>query len=599
MARYTEDSIDRVRDAIDMVDLVGSRTELRRAGAARYEGLCPFHEERTPSFGIDPVKKLYHCFGCGAGGDAISFVRETEGLDFVGAIELLADRYGVELEPASEDPQEAARRERRERLLSLLDRTASYYERVLWESREAAPAREYLLGRGLTEEALRAFRVGYSPSPWDRVLTASRRAGYSNRELFDAGLAARGRDGGRLYDRFRGRIMFPLADLRGRVVGFGARAMGEGRGPKYLNTSENELFHKGRQVYAAHLARAAAAKEGRVVVVEGYTDAIALWQAGFVNTVAIMGTSLTEDQVGVLGRLAPVALLALDADDAGQEAMVRAARVAAGKKLELRVVPLPPGSDPAEIVAGPDGAARVSELLASSVPFVRFRVERELARGDLGSAEGKDAVLAALRPVFAGLAPSVLREELVRTVADRLDVEPSLAAQLLSAPPRRAGPAVRAAEAPRGPRAPAGDASAAVARSEAIERTFLELCVAQPAAGREALARVDLDEHFGSPLMRRAAAHLRDHLDAPLEGVPEGDEELSALLTALTVGAARHPASSATLDAQRLQLELRRLTRRLNAARRAGEPGVTELAAQRERVLAQLDDAVERSVNSG
>jgi DNA primase len=601
MARYTEDSVDRVRDAIDMVDLVGSRTDLRKSGHASYQALCPFHDERTPSMSVDVVKKLYHCFGCGAGGDGISFIRELEGVDFVGAIELLADRYGVQLEVAEEDPEEAQRRARRERLFSLLDRTAAYYERVLWESAEAAAARSYLLGRGLTEESLRAFRVGYAQSAWDRVLMASRKTGFSNQELFDAGLASRGREG-KLYDRFRARITFPLSDARGRVIGFGARAMGEGRGPKYLNTGESELFHKGRIVYAAHLARSAAAKEGRVVVVEGYTDVIALWQAGFANTVAIMGTSLTEAQVDALRRLAPVALLALDADNAGQEAMVRAARVAAGKKLELRVVPLPAGSDPADLVSS-SGADAMRDLLGRSIPFVRFRVDRELARGDVATAEGKDAILTALRPVFAGLPQSVLREDLLRTIADRLDVEPSLAANLLgrSAPaaPPVGAPGPGDAPAPRGPRAPVPDLPAAVARSEGIERTFLELCVAQPGAGRDALAKVDVEEHFASPLMKRAAHHLLEHLDAPTEGVPDDDPELATLMMALTVEAGRHPQSIATLDAQRLQLELRRLTRRLNAARRAGEPGVTEIAAQREKVQAELDDAVERSVNSG
>ena len=168
--KYTPDSVERVRDAVDMVDLVGAKTELRRSGANRLEGLCPFHDERTPSFGIDPVQKLYHCFGCGVGGDAITFVRETEGVDFSGAIELLADRYGVELEVAEEDPRAAERRQRRERLLELLERTATFYVRMLWESDEAAGAREYLLGRGLEEATLREFRVGYAPSAWDRVL---------------------------------------------------------------------------------------------------------------------------------------------------------------------------------------------------------------------------------------------------------------------------------------------------------------------------------------------------------------------------------------------------------------------------------------------
>src|SRR5580658_7871985 len=172
MALYTSDSRDRVRDAVDFVELVSARTELRRAGANRYEGLCPFHDERTPSFGIDPVQKVYHCFGCQASGDLFTFVQETENLDFKAALELLADRYGIELQRDAEDPKEAENRRRRERLLELLNRTATYYERYLWDSKEARGARDYLKERGLGEEALRRYRVGYAPSAWDRVLLA-------------------------------------------------------------------------------------------------------------------------------------------------------------------------------------------------------------------------------------------------------------------------------------------------------------------------------------------------------------------------------------------------------------------------------------------
>jgi DNA primase len=179
VALYTNESKDRVRDAVDFVELVSARTDLRRAGPARYEGLCPFHEERTPSFGIDPAQKVYYCFGCQSSGDLFTFVQETEGVDFKGALELLAERYGVELQREEEDPKEAERRKRRERLLELLSRTASYYERYLWESSEAAHAREYLEGRGLGEKILREFRVGYAPSARDRVLLASRRGGFS------------------------------------------------------------------------------------------------------------------------------------------------------------------------------------------------------------------------------------------------------------------------------------------------------------------------------------------------------------------------------------------------------------------------------------
>ncbi|HSD77156.1 MAG TPA: DNA primase, partial [Solirubrobacteraceae bacterium] len=324
MARYTDASRERVRDAVDMADLVGQRVELRRAGSNRYTGLCPFHDERSPSFGIDPAQKVFYCFGCGEGGDLFRYVELTEGVDFKGALELLADRYGVELELEEEDPQAAERRKQRERLLELLERTAGWYVRVLWESDEAAPARAYLLGRGLQEPILREFRVGYAPSAWDRVFVASQRAGYSARELFDAGLAQRGKDGGRLFDRFRRRIMFPLCDARGRVLGFGARAIGADQQPKYLNSSDGAVYHKGRHLFGADVARVHATKAGRVILAEGYTDVIALHQAGLRNTVGLMGTALTEDQVGELARLAPVVLLALDADSAGQEAMLRA-----------------------------------------------------------------------------------------------------------------------------------------------------------------------------------------------------------------------------------------------------------------------------------
>src|SRR5215204_4916682 len=258
MSLYTKDSIERVKEAVDMVELVGARTDLRRVGS-RWTGLCPFHEERTPSFSVNAEEKLYHCFGCGEGGDAIRFVMETEALEFPEAVEVLADRYGVRVEREQDDPQAEGARRRRERLLALLERAARYYANYLWESKEAAGGRDYLAGRGLSEAVLRDFSVGYSPSAWDRMLLASRSAGFSEEELYASGLAQRGR-GGALYDRFRGRIMFPLADARGRVLGFGARAMAEGRGPKYLNTSENEVYHKGRQLFGIDLARAHAAK---------------------------------------------------------------------------------------------------------------------------------------------------------------------------------------------------------------------------------------------------------------------------------------------------------------------------------------------------
>ena len=268
--------------------------------------------------------------------------------------------------------------------------------RVLWESPEAAPARAYLVEeRGLAEGALREHRVGYAPSAWDRVLTASRRAGYTEQELLAAGLVARGRDGRGVYDRFRRRITFPLADERGRVLGFGARAVSADQKPKYLNTSESDLFHKGRMVYGADLARASAAKAGRVVLVEGYTDVIALRQAGVAETVCSMGTALTDDQVHALRRLAPSVLLCQDPDAAGQEAVAKSlALLERGSGLEARVVRLPAGKDPADVVQQ-DGVDAMRARLGVGRPR---RAVRGRARAGAGASSGRPRAATARWP---------------------------------------------------------------------------------------------------------------------------------------------------------------------------------------------------------
>jgi DNA primase len=605
--RYTDDSRERVRDAVDMVDLVGTRTELRRAGANRYEGLCPFHDERTPSFGVEPTKKLFHCFGCGQGGDAFAFVQLTEGLDFKGALEHLADRYGVRLEVIEEDPAAAERRRARARLHELLERTVAFYVRYLWDSREAAPARDHLTARGLEEGILREFRVGYAPSAYDTLLRAVRQAGFSSREVFDAGLAVRSKGHGMLYDRFRRRIMFPLCDLRGRVLGFGARALGAGQKPKYLNSADNAVYHKGRHLFGADIARAHASRAGSVIVAEGYTDVIAMHQAGLRNTVGLMGTALTDEQLGELARLAPRVALALDADGAGQQAMLRAARVAAGRRIELRVVPLPPGSDPADLVQA-EGATAMQRLVEASVPFARFRVQRALDTGDLASGEGKDRVLEALRPVFAQVPPSALREELLALVADRTDLAPALVASWLAEPaaaragrggqrdPRPAGAAAGTSDPTGGDRSAAPASIVALDPVARAERDFLAQCIALPAAGAEALGALDPDEAFTSELTRRAARHLRAHLDDPTAALDPEDTALAALIAELSVRAAQGGASSAALEGESLKLELLRLERAIASARSSGGGDVAPLVARREELHHLLDRAIERAM---
>jgi DNA primase len=594
VARYTDDSRDRVRDAVDMVDLVGARVELRRAGVNRFEGLCPFHDERTPSFGINPAEKLYYCFGCGEGGDAFKFVQETEGVGFGAALEYLGDRYGVALELVEEDPAAAQRRAERERLLELLERTAAFYVRYLWDSEEAAHAREYLAGRGLDEGALREFRVGYAPSAWDKVLVASRRTGFTDRELVAAGLASRSQKEGRTYDRFRRRIMFPLCDQRGRVLGFGARAMGADQKPKYLNSSDGLVFHKGRHLFGADIARTPATKAAEVIVAEGYTDVIAMHQAGLRNTVGLMGTALTDEQVGELARLAPTVLLALDADAAGQEAMLRGARVAARRNLTLRVVPLPVGSDPADLVAA-EGARAMADRVEASVPFVRFRVERELAGADLSGAEGKDAVITALRPVFRDMPASAMREELIGLVADRTELAPALVASWLAQGPRPAAEAGStgangASQRPPAPPQPVLDAAGRA------ERSFLAQCLASPVAGRAALAEMDLEAEFSSDLMRRAAAHLLAQLAGGGTALPEGDDELATLIAALTVLSGGMRNSEAAVEGERLSLEVQRVKREIEVAKAAAAGDVGRLVALRQELEHRRDGAIARAM---
>jgi DNA primase len=589
VARYTDDSRDRVRDAVDMVDLVGSRVELRRAGVNRFEGLCPFHDERTPSFGINPAEKLYYCFGCGEGGDAFKFVQLTEGVDFKGALEYLGDRYGIQLEVVEEDPAAAKRRAERERLLELLERTAAFYVRYLWDSTEAARGREYLASRGLHEGTLREFRVGYAPSAWDKVLVASRRAGFTDRELVASGLAARAKGEGRTYDRFRRRIMFPLCDLRGRVLGFGARAMGADQKPKYVNSSDNAVYHKGRHLFGADIARAPAAKAGAVVVAEGYTDVIAMHQAGLRHTVGLMGTALTDEQVKEIYRIAPKAAIALDADNAGKSAMVRAFGVAKQQGLELRVIPLPLGRDPADLIAE-DGPRAMVERIEASVPFVRFRVERVLETGDLVTAEGKDTVIGALRPIVAGLQASVVLDELIGMVADRMNLQPSLVAKRLFEP---VGGAVEAATEGNGTVRPA--ARATLDPAGRAERNFLAQCLAAPVIGRDALVEMDVAAAFSSDLMRRAAEHFRSRLTSGATDPPD-EEHLALVVAEISVLAGQMRASEAALEAERLQLELLTLEREMTAAKAAGA-SYYELSSRRQGLLRRISDAKGRALD--
>jgi DNA primase len=562
MALISPESLERLKQTADIVEVISAHTDLRRQGA-RWVGLCPFHEERTPSFSVDAQEKLYHCFGCGVGGDVIKFVEEKEGLGFTEAVDLLADRYGVELEREQEDPRAEARRQQRRRLEQLLERAASFYASYLWESQEGGKARAYLDERGLEEEVLRDFGVGYAPSAWDKILVLGQRAGFRIEELRGVGLVQRGRGGGE-YDRFRSRIMFPIRDRRGRTLGFGGRAMRSDQGAKYVNTAETDFFHKSQLLYGVDRAKAAIAKATRAVVVEGYTDVLALHQAGVEETIAVMGTAITGEQVATLSGMVEEVVLALDADSAGQEAMLRAQRVAAGRKMRLRVAAMPAGEDPAEMMAEPDGAERFRTLIDAAVELNAFQVGLVLDRTDVASPAERDRALGEVAPVLAAMGETASRDDLVRRVAERLDLEPAMVmGRLVAARPASGGPEPPPGAGRTAPVQTPRQTGELTSR-ERRERALLAMCIALPEEGKEYLARLT-DAHL-SPTGLRAAGWLREHPQDPASNLPHEDGELAGLITELVMLAHDEPASQESMELNYLLLEQRRLEAEIAAA---------------------------------
>ncbi len=525
MARIKDESVERVKAVMEILPLVEDVVRLRKSGST-YKGLCPFHSEKTPSFTVSPARGTFKCFGCGEGGDAITFVEKTENLDFVDAIELLAQRFGVELEYEEASPEQDAKRRRGERLKALLERAAEFYARMLWDSEAGTGAREYLASRGLGEEICREFRLGYAP----RGAMLTRRAlqeGYTQEELLAVGLANRSGN-----DYFQRRIVFPLTDARGRVRGFQARKLHDDDPlqAKYVNSPEGELFRKGDLLYGLDGARQAIARENRAVVVEGNTDVIALRQAGFAPVVASMGTALTEAQLRELTRLTKRLFLCFDADAAGQDATLRGMELAVRDGFTVRVVPLPAGTDPADDPAG------FQEQLARPVSYPVHRV-----RLILETAVDRENAWNQILGFLNALPDSPEHFEARREVTDRLDLPPEL--QALLAPGRRSSSI--ASTSPR-----------LLDAGQRLERSAL----AGVAAHDSLLPDLELlgPEHFDDDLHRRARAFLLG------QEAPDGD--LNALLPELY---ALHDEQEITLEtASQLLLRLRerRLDRELSQA---------------------------------
>jgi len=376
-----------IRDQANIVEVVGAYVRLIPAGKG-YKALCPFHQEKDPSFYVSPEKGIWHCFGCSAGGDVIDFVQRIEGLTFTEAVAKLARQLGIRWYPSA-----ATRREEwaRERLLQLNQWALEFYERVLWASEVGEKARQYLFQRQIGTTTARMFRLGYAPAAWDTLAKAAQEAGFQLNELLQAGLIQKVRDGSGVIDRFRDRLIFPIFNPQGEPIGFGGRVLGEGE-PKYLNTPETPLFQKRKVLYALNLARNSIREKGEAILVEGYMDAISLHQAGFTNTVATMGTALNSDTVQILKRYTNRIVIAYDRDSAGLNAVLRSADLFRMNEMEVRFVDLPEGSDPDSFVRE-QGAVGFRELLEKAESLTKFRVSWLVKRYPNATSESLQAAV--------------------------------------------------------------------------------------------------------------------------------------------------------------------------------------------------------------
>ncbi len=452
------DAVEEIKSRLDPVEYIGRHTALQKAGR-NFRGLCPFHTEKTPSFYVFPDRGSWRCFGsCGEGGDIFSFVQKRENLDFRSALRQLAAEAGVQLSAES-----AQRRSRVERLAAVTSAAVDFYQRCLREP-GGSPALDYLVAqRGLRQETIEDFRLGWAPDEWRLLRDYLAGRGYDEREAVAAGLLVENESGGQPYDRFRGRVVIPIADERGQFIGMGGRGL-HAEEPKYLNSPQSELFDKGRTLFALNLAAPAIKESGTVVVVEGYMDVIGPWQAGFRNVVATMGTSLTEQHAAILRRYARRVVLAMDPDAAGlaaaeragelfigldsPENMARSARTAdaivSGNELELNVAPLPAGKDPDDVArADPDGWARAID---GAIPFAEFLLRRLMGPEHPRSPADARRIVDRLKPVLLAVRDPVERGIYVQRVARHLDVTEAAILERIRPSyaygrPRPAGPA--------------------------------------------------------------------------------------------------------------------------------------------------------------
>ncbi|HLB61994.1 MAG TPA: DNA primase [Actinomycetota bacterium] len=520
--RIRDDDLAAVRERTDIAKLVSQYLTLRKSGHDSMVGLCPFHTEKTPSFSISPSKGVYYCFGCGAGGDAVRFLQQVENLTFVEAVERLAKEAGITLRYEGDSAEARRASSRRQSLHRANERAAELYHRTLLEGREGADARVYLESRGIDPETAKAFSVGYAPGYPDFLLRRLSTE-FSTEVLLEAGLATRDVEGG-VRDRFRGRITFPVHDLGGKNVGFGARILPNdpraGEQAKYLNTAETPIYRKNELLYNLNRARGAITKNAEAYVVEGYTDVIGLTQAGIASAVATCGTALGEEHFRLLSRFAQRLVLSFDSDEAGARAAERAYAFHERYPVRPVVLILPEGQDPADFVRA-HGADAVGELAAGAKPLVEYMIRRTVGRRDLSNVEGQSAAVAAALPIVQGLSDQVRREEYAHLLAELVGVSDNavLAAldRNLAGRPSEVVKAVK-----RG------------SVHEKVEREMLKLLARDETMFKAFGSRLS-EEHFRSADHRHLYAALRKGKGDVARIVAEAHERVAGQVSALAL----------------------------------------------------------------
>jgi DNA primase len=466
-----DEDVIRVRDSTDLVALASEHLALKRVGK-RFMGLCPFHAEKTPSFSINPEMGRYRCWGCDASGDAISFVREVEHLDFVDAVERLASRAGITLR--YDDKSVTKDRTKKQRLSEAVAAAIAFYHGLLLESADGGLARRYLRSRGFDGDAARQFQLGWSPDAWDQLSVHLQRQKFARDDIVDAGLAFVNKVN-KLQDQFRARLMFPIYDSRGEAAGFGGRALGAD-GPKYKNSPETPIYQKSRLLYGLNWAKGEVVGRGEVVICEGYTDVMAFALAGAPNAVATCGTALADDHFQILKNLARKVVLAYDSDAAGQGAAEKWYGWEQRYEIQLQVADLPAGRDPADVWH--DDPQQLLRALERATPFLQFRLDRVLAAADLATLEGRARAAEAGAAIVAQHPSDLVRDQYVMKLAGELDIDADRLRETVARLRREPGasPAPRNAPAP----APARRRDAASTRVDRRELDVLLYAVHEP-----------------------------------------------------------------------------------------------------------------------